>query len=370
MARGRAVRRDEAAEVLAEARRILRDKETAALADGATLRALEQVVADDFDPTFTAERAAALLAPGAWRMIRNRMAKRRSNEQPAEDGCAPLPLRLPVDLAQSLAAIAPSPVEAIRKLLAEAAAAAPQPGSDEYCRRHLCQPRVPLGEAGRWSCDTCGLVGRVAWPINGHMAGMVEMSARRAASLRDAAADLYEAFPTGQRFTVVSWAAEEADLPRRERLQARADRAATLAELADQGLLEEAPGPRGGLGYRTLEEPPDWLAELLADRRAGREADEAARKAHAEAIQRALEEGLSYSTEGGTVVRIEQSEHGLELLFPGPPAWEIRETMKVDGDCRWDPGRRRWYRTRPVASVEAWLAQAIEAGGLVLPRSP
>lgn len=192
------------------------------------------------------------------------------------------------------------------------------------------------------------------------------MSSRRAAVLRDGAADLYEAFPNGTRFTVASWAAEEAALPRRERRQARADRAGTLAELAEEGLVEEAPGPRGGLGSRTLEEPPDGLAKLLAER----EAEEAARQARAEAIRRALGQGLSYTTEAGTVVTVEQTEYGLELVFPGPPAWEVRDAMKIDGDCKWDPDRRRWYRARPVASVKEWLARTIEAGATAVARCP
>lgn len=205
-------------------------------------------------------------------------------------------------------------------------------------------------------------------PFYRHMGTQLAASSERAAALRDAVAGLYERFGTGERFTVAIWAVEEAELPRRERQQARAERAAALAHLADEGLLEEAPGPRGGIGYHLLEEAPEWLSDLLADQRAERAAEEAARHARSEAIQRALAERLSYTTEAGFLVRIKQTEHGLELVFPAAPAFEVREAMKLDGDCKWDPDRRRWFRTRPVAAVEEWLGRAIEAGGTVLPR--
>jgi len=370
MARRRAVRRDEAAEVLQEARRILKDKDAAALADGATLRALKDAATDDFDETFAAERVATLLAADVWRTLKNRLAQRRSQGRAVEDGTAPVHVRLPADIMQALAELAPSPVEAIRQLLVGAAAAAPEPGSEEFCRRRLCMPEVPLADPGRWECGTYGLVGRTDWPFNRHMAMLLEASAERTASLRDAAADIYERFPDGLRFTAATWAADQIDLSRRERRQAKAERAVTLNRLVERGLLEEAPGPRGGAGYRTLEEPPEWLVDLLADRRAEREAEETVRQARAEAIQRAVAEGLSYTTQAGTVVRIEQTEHGLELVFPAAPALAVREAIKLDGDCKWDPDRRRWLRMRPVASVEPWLAEAIEAGATVLPRQP
>ncbi|MBK4717607.1 hypothetical protein JJL56_01870 [Azospirillum sp. YIM DDC1] len=370
MARRRTVRGDEAAEVIQEARRILKDKDTAALADSATLGALEEAASDDFDETFSAEKVAALLAADVWRTLKNRLAQRRSQERAVEDGTASVHVRLPPDIVQALSGIAPSPVEAIRQLLAGSGTAVPEPGSEEFCRSRLCMPEVPLADPGRWECRTCGLVGRADWPFNRHMMLLLAASADRTASLRDVAADIYERFPGGLRFTTVAWAADQSDLPRRERRQAKAERSATLSRLADHGLLEEAPGPRGGAGYRTLEEPPEWLADLLVERRAEHEAEETARQARAVAVQRAIAEGLSYTTEAGTVTHIEQTEYGLELVFPAAPAVEVRETMKLDGDCKWDPDRRRWLRMRPVASVEPWLAEAIEAGATVLPRLP
>ncbi len=367
MARRRIVRRDEAAEILEEARRILKDKDAAALVGGASLRALEAAVTDDFDESFSAERVADLLAADFWRTLKNRLAQRRSHAQAVEEGTAPVHVRLPADVAQALTVIAPSPVDAIRQLLD---VTLPKPGSEEFCRSHLCIPEVPLGHPERWTCATCGLVGRSDWPFNPYMAARLACSAERASALRDTAADVYARFPSGERFTVATWAADQSDLPRRERRQAKVERSAALISLVEQGLLEEAPGPRGGTGYRTLEEAPEWLADLLTDRRAEREAEEAARLAHAEAIQRAIAEGLRYTTESGTDIRIRQTEHGMELVFPAAPAVEVREAMKLDGDCKWDYDRRRWLRMRPVAKVEPWLAQAIDAGATILPRRP
>ncbi|WP_448208153.1 hypothetical protein [Azospirillum sp. sgz302134] len=367
MARRRIVRRDEAAEVLGEARRILMTKDVAALAGDASLCALEAAVADDFDETFAAERVAALLTADAWRTLKNRLAQRRSQERAVEEGTAPVHVRIPADLALALTTIAPFPVDAIRQLLD---VAVPKPGSDAFCRSHFCIPEVPLAHPERWACSTCGLVGRSDWPFNPYMAARLARSTEWASVLRDTAADLYARFPSGERFTVATWAADQSDLPRRERRQAKAERLAALNSLAEHGLLEEAPGPRGGMGYRTLEEPPDWLADLLADRRAEREAEDVARQARAEAIQRAIAEGLSYTTESGTGIHIQQTEHGLELVFPAAPALEVREAMKLDGDCKWDPDRRRWLRMRPVAAIEPWLAKAIEAGARIMPRRP
>lgn len=367
MARRRIVRRDEAAEVLDEARRILKDKDAAALAGEASLCALEAAVTDDFDESFAAERVANLLTADVWRTLKNRLAQRRSQERAVEEGTAPVHVRLPADVAQALTAIAPSPVDAIRQLLE---VAVPKSGSEAFCRGHLCIPEVPLAHPERWACATCGLVGRADWPFNPYMAARLTGAAERASALRNTTADLYERFPGGERFTIASWAADQCDLPRRERRQAKAERTAALTSLVEHGLLEEAPGPRGGTGYRTLEEPPEWLIDLLAVRRAEREAEDAARQARAAAIQRAVAEGLRYTTESGTEIRIEQTEQGLELVFPAAPAVEVREAMKLDGNCKWDPDRRRWLRLRPVAVIEPWLATAIEAGATIVPRRP
>ncbi len=138
MARRRIVRRDEAAEVLDEARRILKDKDGAALADKASLGALEATLADDFDESFAAEQIAELLAADVWRTLKNRLAQRRAQERVVEEGTAPVHVRLPADVAQALTAIAPFPVDAIRQLLE---VAVPKPGSEAYCRSHL--DRVP-----------------------------------------------------------------------------------------------------------------------------------------------------------------------------------------------------------------------------------
>ncbi len=367
MARRRIVRRDEAAEVLDEARRILKDKDVAALAGEASLCTLEATLADDFDESFAAERVADLLAAAVWRTLKNRLAQRRTQERAVEEGTAPIHVRLPTDVARALTAIAPSPIDAIRQLLE---VTVPKPGSEAFCRSRLCIPEVPLAHPERWACPTCGLVGRADWPFNPYMAARLVGAAERASALRDIAADLYERFPGGERFTVATWTADQRDLPRRERRQAKAERAAALTSLVEHGLLEEAPGPRGGTGYRTLEEPPEWLIDLLADRRAERETEDAARQARAKAIQRAIAEGLCYTTESGADIRIEQTEHGLELVFPAAPAVEVREVMKMDGHCKWDPDRRRWLRLRPLAAMEPWLATAIEAGATIVPRRP
>ncbi|WP_377807912.1 hypothetical protein ABNQ38_14620 (plasmid) [Azospirillum sp. A29] len=95
MARRRTVRLDEAAEVLTEAQRILQQRDAAALAD-------------DFDETYTAEVAAGLLASAAWRTLKNYLAQRRSNQRIMKEGTAPVRVRLPADVAQALAEIAPS----------------------------------------------------------------------------------------------------------------------------------------------------------------------------------------------------------------------------------------------------------------------
>lgn len=365
MARRRTVRRDEAAEILEEARRILKDKDAAALAGEASLCVLEAALTDDFDESYAAERIADLLAADVWRPLKNRLAQRRSQVRAVEEGLAPVHVRLPAEVAQALTAIAPSPVDAIRQLLD---VAVPKPGSEAFCRNHLCSPEVPLAHPERWTCATCGMDGRTDWPFNPYMEWRLTGAAEKANALRDIVADLYSRFPNGERFTIASWVADQSDLPRRERQQAKADRTGALISLVEHGLLEEAPGPRGGTGYRTLEEPPEWLVDLLADQLVEREAREAARRARADAIQRAIAEGLRYTTESGADFRIEQTEYGLELVFPAAPAVEVRDAMKLDGDCKWDPERRRWLRLRPIASIEPWLAQAIEAGATIVPR--
>lgn len=88
MARRRTVRLDEAAEVLTEAQRILQQRDAAALAD-------------DFDETYTAEVAATLLAPAAWRTLKNYLAQRRSNQRTMKEGTAPARARLPAEIAPS-----------------------------------------------------------------------------------------------------------------------------------------------------------------------------------------------------------------------------------------------------------------------------
>jgi len=345
---------DRSAEILDEARRILADRDEGALAPAASLAELAEILADTFDETYTAERVVAALAPAHWRSFKNRFA--------VPDGAAGAEIWLPADVIAGLRAIADQPEEAIRALLS-GGRELPEPGSEEYCRRRICAPRPLLSDPGRWVCGNCGLGGLVDQPFNPVIRERLADQQDRVGDLHALAAGIYETWGAGDRFTVADCAAQRL-------LASRGDRDRLkhlLPDLVRAGLVEEAPGPRGGTGYRLLDEPPDWIADALAERHARREAEARLRNERAASLQRALEDGLTHVTPAGEIVGIDQGPRGLELRFPSIPSWELREEMKRQGHCRWDGRRRRWCRSSPVAAVEPWLAAALDAGATVAP---
>lgn len=357
MPRNGGIGQEESAAILMEARRIVADRDAGALAPTASLAELAEALADTFDETYTAERVVGLLAPARWCALRSRLAARR-----AEDGADGVEVWLPMDLVERLKAIAEPPAEAVRALL-DGGPGLPERGSEEHCRRRRCAPRILLSEPGRWVCQSCGLDGFVDRPPNPVVRERLADQHDRIGELHALAAGIYDAWGAGGRFTLADCVAQRllGGRGERDRLKHR------LADLVQAGLVEDAPGPRGGAGYRVLDEPPDWVADVLAERREQREAEARARDERAAALQRALEEGLTHTTPTGEVVEVAQSERGLELWFPSIPAWELREEMKRQGQCRWDGRRRRWCRTSPVAAVEPWLAAALDAGATVAP---
>ncbi|MBP2302059.1 hypothetical protein [Azospirillum picis] len=343
MSTKRQIDRDHCADVLAEARRIVAAGDESALSPTASLNDLHAILADNFDETYTAERIIGLLATDNWK-------------------AGGADIRLPADVLERLREIADEPVEAIRMLLASGAGR-PEPGSEEYCRVRHCDAHALLSDPGAWVCGTCGLGGRVDQTFNQVIRERLSAQTGHIADLHTLAADIHEMWGGGARFTV-------ADGVARQLLGGRIDRERLkhlLADLVEAGLIEEAPGPRGGAGYRTLEEPPDWIAGVMAERRERQEAEARIRGERAAALKRVLEEGMTYTTSGGDVVEINQSERGMELSFPSIPSWDLRDDMKRQGRCRWDGRRRRWCRTSPVTSVEPWLAAALDAGATVAP---
>lgn len=345
---------DESAEILGEARCILAAGDESALASPAILGDLAALLADIFDESYTAEQVLALLTPARRHALKGRFAV------PDESGGAEV--WLPADVLDRLRSVADTPLDAIRALL-DSGRGLPEPGSEEHCRKRRCAPQVLLSDPGGWLCRTCGLTGRVDLPPNPIIAAHLSDQRGRVAELHALAAAIYEGWGAGERFTVADAAANrQPGIPAdRDRLKA------LLGDLLRDGLLEEAPGPRGGAGYRVLEEPPDWIADAVAERRRQREAEARVREERATALRRVLEDGLTHTTATGELVEIAQNDRGLELRFPTIPSWELREEMKRQGHCRWDGRRRRWCRLSPVASVEPWLAAALNAGATVAP---
>ncbi|PWC35943.1 hypothetical protein [Azospirillum sp. TSO35-2] len=375
MPRTRRVGADESADILAEARRIVADQDKAALAPAVSLADLAEALADTFDESFTAERVVDMLAPAHRRALKSRLAAQR----PAEARADAVEVWLPADVADRLRMIADQPVAAIRALLdgvqRDGGPTLPEPGSEEHCRRRRCSPLIQVSDPGRWACQTCGLDGRVDRPLNPVIKDRLADQPDRVATLRALAAELYEAWGGGERFTLADCIAHRRPAGRGEgrgdgQGEGRVNRdriKSGLPELVEAGLLEEAAGPRGGVGYRVLEEPPDWVADAIAERREQREAEARVRDEQAAALRRVLEEGLTHTRPTGEVVEIVQNERGLELGFSSIPSWELREGMKRQGHCRWDGRRRRWCRTSPVTAVEPWLAAALDAGATVSP---
>ncbi|CAO3435037.1 hypothetical protein [Azospirillum doebereinerae] len=363
MPRKRRIGQDDSAEILAEARRIVADRDGSALAPTSSLTDLADILSDTFDETYTAERVVDMLAPAHWRSLRSRFVARQPATAPdGADGPGGVEIWLPVDVVARLKEIADQPSEAIRVLL-DGGKGLPEPGSEEHCRRRLCSPRILLSDPGRWACQSCGLGGRVDQPFNPVVRERLADQQDRIGDLHALAAGIYEEWGAGERFTVADCAAQRL-------LGGRNDRDGLkhlLPDLVQAGLVEEAPGPRGGAGYRVLDEPPDWIADVLAERREQREAEARVRDERAAALRRALESGLTHVTPTGEVVEIDQNGRGLELRFPSIPSWELREEMKRQGHCRWDGRRRRWCRASPVAAVEPWLAAALDAGATVAP---
>lgn len=345
---------DENTEILGEARRILAAGDEGALAPPATLGDLADLLADTFDESYTAERALALLTPARRRALKSRFV--------SADESGGAEVWLPADVLDRLRDVADTPLDAIRALL-DSGRGLPEAGSEEHCRKRRCAPQLLLADPGAWQCRTCGLTGRADLPPNPVVAGHLTDQRSRVAELHALAAAIHEGWGAGERFTVADAAAKRLPgIPAdRDRLKS------LLADLLRDGLLEEAPGPRGGAGYRVLEEPPDWIADAMAERRRQREAETRIREDRAVALRKVLEDGLAHTTAAGERVEIVQSERGLELRFPTIPSWELREEMKRQGHCRWDGRRRRWCRLSPVGSVEPWLAAALDAGASVAP---
>ncbi|WP_434620996.1 hypothetical protein [Azospirillum sp. B2RO_4] len=345
---------DDSTEILGEARRILAAGDESALAPPALLGDLAALLADTFDESYTAERVLALLTPTRRRALKNRFAAANDS-----DGAE---IWLPADILDRLRGVADTPLDAIHALL-DSGRGLPEPGSEEHCRKRRCDPQLLLSDPGAWQCRTCGLAGRVDQPPNAIVAAHLIDQRSRVAELHALAAAIYEGWAVGDRFTVADAAAN-----RQPGIPSDRDRLKTLlADLLREGLLEEAPGPRGGAGFRVLEEPPDWIADALADRRRQREAEARIREDRAAALRQVLEDGLTHTTAAGEVVEIAQSDRGLELRFASIPSRELRDEMKRQGRCRWDGRRRRWCRTSPVTSVEPWLAAALDAGATVAP---
>lgn len=345
---------DDSTEILGEARRILAAGDESALAFPATLGDLAALLADIFDESYTAERVLALLTPARSRALKNRFA--------AADDSGGTEVWLPADILDRLRSVADTPLDAIRALL-DSGRGLLEPGSEEHCRKRRCDPHVLLSDPTAWQCRTCGLAGRVDQPPNPIVAAHLIDQRSRVAELHALTAAIYEGWAAGDRFTVADAAAN-----RQPGIPSDRDRLKTLlADLLRDGLLEEAPGPRGGAGFRVLEEPPDWIAGALADRRHQREAEARVREERAAALRQVLEDGLTHTTAAGEVVEIAQNDRGLELRFASIPSWELREEMKRQGRCRWDGRRRRWCRMSPVTGVEPWLAAALDAGATVAP---
>ncbi|WP_372395828.1 hypothetical protein ABMY26_08405 [Azospirillum sp. HJ39] len=346
--------RDALEGILEEARRIVAAGDEAALAPSASLADLADALADRFDETYTAERILGMLAPARRHTLQGRPA--------VPDGSGGSEVWLPADLLDRLKAVADHPADAIRLLL-DSGRGLPEPGSEDHCRHRNCSPRIPLSAPGGWLCQTCGLAGQVDLPPNPVVRERLAGQRDRIADLHALAAGLYESWGAGERFTAADVAAQRPPGGRTDRDRLKRQ----LAELVEAGLVEEAPGPRGGSGYRTLEEPPDWIAKAMAERRRQRDAEARVRDERASALRRVLEDGLTHVTAGGEVVEILQNDRGLELRFPAAPSWELREEMKRQGHCRWDARRRRWCRMSPVVAVEPWLAAALDAGATVAP---
>lgn len=360
MAKKPFVGEDGAGEILAEARRVLDARDGAALARKVTFDDLAGALDDDFDPSFTAERVLALLAPDLRRALKARLSADVGRLDDQDGGG--VTIHLPADLAARLREIDEQPLAAIRALV-EGKASLSEPGSEEFCRTRRCAPQILLSDPGGWTCQSCGLTGRVDQPFNDIIGARLAEQKGRIAELHALATAVYESWGAGGRFTA-------ADCAARRILAGRGDRDRVkllLPELVHAGLLEEAPGPRGGAGYRILDEAPDWLADALEEGRRQREAETRAREEQAAALRRVLDEGLSYTTRKGAIVEVSQSERGLELSFPALPGWELRELLKRQGHCRWDARRRRWCRSSPVTSVEPWLAAALDEGAEVEP---
>lgn len=350
----RAAGPEASAAILAEGRRIVASGDRSALAPTASLAELAEALADTFDESYTAEQVLSLLAPAHRRRLTSRFAV------PVESGGAEV--WLPADVLDRLRTIADSPLDAIRSLL-DSGRGLPEPGSEEHCRNRRCAPRILLSDPGGWQCLTCGLNGRTDVAPNPIVAQRLADQRGRIADLHALAAGLYEGWGAGERFTAADAAAQRP-------LGSRTDRdrlKAMLADLVQEGLIEEAPGPRGGAGFRLLEEPPDWIADAMAERRRQREAEARLRDERTTLLRRVLENGLTHRTLSGELVEIAQNERGLELRFPSIPSWELREEMKRQGQCRWDGRRRRWCRNSPVTGVEPWLAAALDAGATVAP---
>ncbi|WP_148294146.1 hypothetical protein [Azospirillum sp. B506] len=346
---------DESTEILAEAHRILAAGEESALTSPATLGDLAALLADIFDESYTAERVLALLTPARRRALTSRFA--------APDARGGAGVWLPAEILDRLRSVADTPLDAIRALL-DSGRGLPEPGSEEHCRKRRCAPEVLLSDPGGWQCRTCGLTGRVDLPPNPIVAGHLTGQRARIAELHALAAAIHDGWGAGARFTVADAAAHrQPGIPGdRDRLKA------LLADLLRDGLLEEAPGPRGGAGYRVLEEPPDWLADALAERRHQREAEARVREDRAAALRTVLENGLTHVTAGGELVEIAQNDRGLELRFPAIPSWDLRERDEAAG-----PLPLGWTAAgagaplSPVTSVEPWLAAALDAGATVAP---
>ncbi|MGF7175095.1 hypothetical protein [Azospirillum doebereinerae] len=361
MPRKGGIGQDERAAILKEARRIIVDRDESALAPTASLTGLAEVLADTFDETYTVERVVDMLDPARRRSLKSRFAAHRPTA--AANGTDGVEVWLPMDVVDRLKAIAEQPEEAIRALLDSGRHDLPEPGSEEHCRRRRCSPQVLLSDPAHWTCQTCGLGGRVDQPLNPIIKERLADQQGRIGDLHALAAGIYETWGAGDRFTMADCAAHRLLDVRgeRDRLKHR------LPDLVQAGLIEDAPGPRGGAGYRVLDEPPDWIAEVLTERREQRETEARVRDERAAMLQRALEEGLTHVTPTGETVEIAQNGRGLELRFPSIPSWELREEMKRQGHCRWDGRRRRWCRMSPVATVEPWLAAALDAGATVAP---
>ncbi|MFP5517298.1 MAG: hypothetical protein ACLGJC_29995 [Alphaproteobacteria bacterium] len=350
----RAAGPQESAEILAEARRIVAADDRSALAPTASLAELADILADTFDESYTAERVLSLLAAAHRRSLTSRFAV------PDESGGAEV--WLPADVLDRLRSIADSPLDAIRSLL-DSGRGLPEPGSEEHCRNRRCAPRILLSDPGSWQCLTCGMSGRTELAPNPVVTQRLADQRSRIADLHALTAALYEGWRAGERFTAADAAAQRplGNRSDRDRLKAM------LADLVQEGLIEEAPGPRGGAGYRVLEEAPDWIADAMGERRRQREAEARLRDERATLLRRVLENGLTHTTLSGDPVEIAQNDRGLELRFPSIPSWELREEMKRQGQCRRDGRRRRWCRMSPVTGVEPWLAAALDAGATVAP---